>query len=97
MADTIVHSPIRKLIQKTFAAMNYTGLVYWVHMCRNTTTKKDCYPEEKIKEILMNLFVIVIFTDYYLDHNRESVAVPYVYADNVQASISVYKRIFLYI
>jgi hypothetical protein len=81
--------------RKVYGASNYTGIVYWIHMCRNTTTKKDCYPEEKIREILSNVLVYIRFTDYYLDHKKQGeVSVPYVYSDIIQASVTVYKRVF---
>jgi hypothetical protein len=80
---------------KIFGANNYTGLVLWIHRCHNSTTKNDCLPIEEIDKALLNVFFLVRFKDYYLDHKMSGYnAVPYIFSDSVQASSSAYKRIW---
>ena len=83
------------ITHKPFGAVNFSNIVFWVHMCKNTTTKNDCYPEEKIRQILLNTFTIFRIVDVYFDHNdKNQFAKPFIYTDTIQTSISIYKRIF---
>lgn len=80
---------------KIYGANNYTGIVLWIHRCQNSTTKNDCLPIEDINNALLNVFLLVRFKDYYLDHKLSGQnAVPYIFSDSVQASSSAYKRIW---
>lgn len=84
-------------IQHTFGDLNFTSIVFWIHRCRNTTTKNDCYPKEKIEKELENVFLQVRFKDYTLDHSViKEPKVPYIYSDMVQASSTTYKRTWYY-
>ena len=76
-----------------FGANNYTGVVFWIHKCINTTNKTDCAPDDVIQAALTNVFILVRFKDYYFDHNLVGdTAVPYIYSDQTMASITAYKR-----
>ena len=70
-----------------------TGIVFWISLCTNNTFKNDCYPFEKSKEILDNVFIYVKLLDVYFNHNNlKNNAVPYIRSDLIQASSSIYKR-----
>jgi hypothetical protein len=78
---------------RLFGENDYCGVVFWLHKCQNSTTKKDCYPDDYITKELQNIFVLTRFRDYYFDHNLVGeTGIPYVYSDLQQASISAYKR-----
>lgn len=74
-----------------FGSTGYTGIVFWIHLCTNSTNKTDCYPFEKSKKILENVFVYVKFLDYYFNHNSiTNFSIPYIYSELIQASSSNY-------
>ena len=76
-----------------FGANNYTGLIFWIHKCINTTNKTDCAPESVIQAALTNVFFLVRFKDFYFDHTLTGdTAIPYIYSDQVMSSITAYKR-----
>lgn len=78
---------------KLFGENDYCGVVFWIHKCQNSTTKKDCYPDDVLTKELQNIFVLTRFKDYYFDHNLlGETGIPYIYSDLQQASISAYKR-----
>ena len=77
----------------TYGATGYTGVVFWIHLCMNSTKKKNCYPLDESKKILENIFVYVKFSDYYFNHNSISeYAIPYIYSELIQGSATSYKR-----
>ena len=76
-----------------FGGTGYTGVVFWIHLCNNSTNKTDCYPYEESKKILENVFVYVKFSDYYFNHNSiNNFSIPYIYSELIQASSTNYKR-----
>jgi hypothetical protein len=76
-----------------FGANNYTGIVFWIYKCQNSSTKNDCFPNDVIDAQLTNVFFLVRFKDYYFDHNViGNNAVPYIYSDLVMCSSTAYKR-----
>ena len=78
-----------------FGETGYTGIVFWISLCTNSTYKNNCYPIEKSKEILDNVFVYVKILDIYFDHgNLNNNAIEYIHSDLIQASSSIYKRVW---
>ena len=78
-----------------FGETGYTGVVFWISLCTNSTYKNNCYPIEKSKEILDNVFVYVKILDIYFDHgNLNNNAIEYIHSDLIQASSSIYKRVW---
>ncbi len=80
-----------------FGGTGYTGIVIWIHLCNNDTTKNKtyCYSKEKSKEKLENIFIYVKFFDYYFEHDSyDNISTPYIYSELIQASSSSYKRIW---
>ena len=76
-----------------FGETGYTGIVFWISICSNSSLKNDCYPFEKSKEILDNIFIYIKVLDVYFNHNNlHNNAIPYIRSDLIQASSSVYKR-----
>ncbi len=77
-----------------YGETNYTGIVFWISLCTNNTYKNDCYPLEKSKQILDNVFIYVKILDYYFDHSliNDKSIIPYIRSDLIQASSSIYKR-----
>ena len=76
-----------------YGETGYTGIVFWITLCTNNTLKNDCYPFEKSKEILDNVFIYVKLLDVYFNHNNfKNNAIPYIRSDLFQASSSIYKR-----
>ena len=67
--------------------------MFWIHKCINTTNKTDCAQEDLIQSALTNVFFLVRFKDYYFDHNIfGDTALPYIYSDQMMASVTAYKR-----
>jgi hypothetical protein len=84
-------------VQFLFGDQNFTSIVFWIHRCRNSTLKTNCFPKEKIEKDLENVFLQVRFKDYYVDHNDlNEPEKPYIYSDMVQASSTAYKRTWYY-
>jgi hypothetical protein len=80
-------------LSKTIGARNYTMINFWVHRCKNTTTKKDCYSEEKIEQDLLNANIAVRFKNFYFDHKKtKDIGMPYIFRDAFIASSSLYRR-----
>ena len=78
-----------------FGETGYTGVVFWISLCTNSTYKNNCYPIEKSKEILDNVFVYVKILDIYFEHgNLNNNAIEYIHSDLIQASSSMYKRVW---
>ena len=78
-----------------FGETGYTGVVFWISLCTNSTYKNNCYPIEKSKEILDNVFVYVKILDIYFEHgNLNNNAIEYIHSDLIQASSSIYKRVW---
>ena len=76
-----------------YGETGYTGIVFWLSLCTNTSTKNDCYPLEKSREILDNVFVYVKILDTYFNHgNLDNNAIEYIRSELIQASSSNYKR-----
>ena len=48
---------------KMFGADNYSGIVMYIHRCKNSTTKKDCLPQEEIEKALDKVYFMVRFKD----------------------------------
>jgi hypothetical protein len=94
--DTICMKPNQDFNSSgLFGDNGYTGLVFWIHRCQNTTLKANCLPSEEIDRILVNVFFYVRFTDYYFNHKLiGDTGVPYIFADTVQASSTAYKRVW---
>jgi hypothetical protein len=83
-------------IQKTYSAFNYTGLVFWVTKCVNSTANSNkCLPQNQIDDSLSNLIIQTRFVDNYFDHNKlGDPTVKYIWALSSQASATVYKRVY---
>ncbi len=78
-----------------YGETGYTGIVFWISMCTNSSIKNNCYPIEKSKEILDNVFVYVKILDIYFDHgDLNNNAINYIHSELIQASSSVYKRVW---
>ncbi len=80
-----------------FGGTGYTGIVIWIHLCNNDTSKNitNCYPRDISKAKLENIFIYVKFFDYYFKHDEfDNMSNPYIYSELVQASSSTYKRIW---
>ena len=76
-----------------YGETGYTGIVFWISLCTNSSTKNDCYPLEKSRELLDNVFVYVKILDIYFDHgNLNENAIEYIRSELIQASSSNYKR-----
>jgi hypothetical protein len=88
-------APQQKLnISKIYGAINSTTMLFWVHRCKNTTTKNDCFPPEKIEQDLMNASLGLRFRNYYFDHKKtENIGTPYLFIDAPIASSTNYRRI----
>jgi hypothetical protein len=79
-------------VRDTFGTSNYTGMVFWIHKCINNINVTNCATDDIITSTLNNVFVNLQFQDIYLDHHLPIPAIPYIFSDNVQASLTVYKR-----
>ena len=78
---------------RSYGDTNYTGIVFWITLCTNSSYKNDCYPLEESKKILDNVFIYVKILNYYFDHNLiDNNIIPYIKSDLIQASASIYKR-----
>jgi hypothetical protein len=88
-------APEQKLnISKIYGTGNSTLMWFWVHRCKNTTTKNDCFPPEKIEQDLMNASAGVRFKNYYFDHKKtENIGTQYLFIDAPIASSTNYRRI----
>ena len=76
-----------------YGETGYTGIVFWISLCTNSSTKNDCYPLEKSRELLDNVFVYVKILDIYFEHgNLNENAIEYIRSELIQASSSNYKR-----
>lgn len=81
-------------LSKTNGATNFSFVNLWVHRCRNTTTKRDCYPEEKIEEELINANLAIRFKTFYFDHKKtDNIGMPYIFRDILLASSSIYRKL----
>jgi hypothetical protein len=88
-------APDQKLnITKTSGVPNSSVMLFWVHRCKNTTTKSNCFPPEKIEQDLMNANAVIQFRNYYFDHKKtENIGMQYVFTDTPIISSTNYKRI----
>ena len=78
-----------------YGETGYTGVVFWISLCTNSSNKNNCYPIEKSKELLDNVFVYVKILDIYFDHgDLNNNAINYIHSELIQASSSVYKRVW---
>jgi hypothetical protein len=79
--------------------MNYTFLNIYVAKCTNHSdyNRTDCYPIEKINNDLINSYVTFKYIQYSIDNNdAENPLKPYVKADTMPVSSTVYKRNWYY-
>jgi hypothetical protein len=88
-------SPDQKLnITKVFGSTNSSIMWFWIHRCKNSTTKNDCFPPEKIEQDLMNASAALRFRNYYFDHKKtENIGMPYLFTDTPIVSSTNYRRI----
>lgn len=88
-------APDQKLnITKSSGVPNSSIILFWVSRCVNSTTKKNCYPPEKIEQDLMNANAVIQFNDYFYDHKRtENIGLPYLYTDTPIVSSTNYRRV----
>ena len=78
-----------------YGETGYTGVVFWISLCTNSSNKNNCYPIEKSKELLDNVFVYVKILDVYFDHgDLNNNAIDYIHSELIQASSSMYKRVW---
>jgi hypothetical protein len=81
-------------LTRPYGYPNNTSILFWIHRCKNTTLKTDCYPSEKIEKDLMNTNVALTFKNYYYDHKKtKNIGIPYLFSDAPIASSTNYRRI----
>jgi hypothetical protein len=81
-------------LTKPYGFPNSASMWFWIHRCKNSTIKKDCYPPEKIEQDLMNANVALTFKNFYFDHKKkENTGTPYIFSDAPIASSTNYRRI----
>ena len=80
-----------------YGSKGYNGIVVYFQLCKNDSNNgvSNCYPLEKSKEILDNVFVYVKFHDhYYTNIEKDKYFIPYIFSELISASASVFKRQF---
>jgi hypothetical protein len=81
-------------LTKPLGHNNFTSMWFWVHRCKNTTFKNDCYPPEKIEEDMMNANVALGFKSFFFDHKKtKDIGMPYIFSDAPIASTTNYRRV----
>ena len=82
-----------------YGSKGYNGIIVYVQLCKNNSESdsvgNNCYPLEKSKEMLDNVFVYVKFYDhYYTNLEKDRFFIPYIFSELISASASVFKRQF---
>jgi hypothetical protein len=81
-------------LSKTVGAKNFSMINIWVHRCKNTTFKNDCFSAEQIEQDLSNANVALRFKSYYFDHKKtKDIGMPYIFRDTSVGSTSLYRRL----
>lgn len=81
-------------LSKPFGHPNFSAVLFWIHRCKNSTTKLNCHPPEKIEKDLMNSNVALTFKNYYFDHKKtNNIGMPYVYTEAPVASTTNYRNV----
>ena len=71
---------------------------FYIYMCLNQTKGEECLPQSEIENILSNTYLDVRTVDYSIDNsNLESVKVANIRTDRHMLSLSVYKRIWVFL
>jgi hypothetical protein len=81
-------------LTRPYGYPNSASTWFWIHRCKNSTLKNDCYPPEKIEQDLMNANVALTFKNFYFNHkNTGKTGTPYIFSDAPIASSTNYRRI----
>ena len=78
-----------------YGSKGHSGIVVYFQLCKNDTdnNRNNCYPLEKSKEMLDNVYVYVKFYDhYYTNLEKDKYFIPYIFSELISASASVFKR-----
>lgn len=71
---------------------------FYISMCLNQTEQDNCLEKDAIKSILSNTYLDIRTIDYSIDNNNlQRVAKPTIRYDRHMLSMTVYKRIWIYI
>ena len=71
---------------------------FYIYMCLNQTESDKCLPKSEIENILSNTYLDVRTVDYSIDNsNLDSVTIANVRTDRHMLSLSVYKRIWVFL
>lgn len=57
-------------VSKPYGYQDFTGMIFWVQRCQNTTTKNDCFARSFIDQTLVNVLLSTRFTNFYFDHSK---------------------------
>lgn len=71
---------------------------FYISMCLNQTEQDNCLEKDVIQSILSNTYLDIRTVDYSIDNNNlDKVAKPTIRYDRHMLSMTIYKRIWIYI
>lgn len=71
---------------------------FYVYMCLNQSSDDICFDEKEVRKTLSNTYLEIRSVDYSIDNqNTVQVAIPNIRTDRHMLSLTVYKRIWIYL